>query len=73
MRHPLKNQDEEPECQYPKITEACKPSCKPAFAAYEACKERIKTKPGYDCEQWYFDYMKCIDKCRVPQIFKHLK
>jgi hypothetical protein len=29
----------------------------------KACKARIeKTKEG-DCEPWYFDYWKCIDKC----------
>jgi len=43
------------------------------YAKYEACKARIeKTKEG-DCEPWYFDYWKCIDKCRVPQIMKNLK
>ena len=60
-------------CQFPIITEACKPACKAPFTAYEACKVRIKSKPGEDCEQWFFDYMKCVDKCRVPQIMKHLK
>jgi ubiquinol-cytochrome c reductase subunit 6 len=55
------------------MTEACKPKCTAAFAAYQACEERIKTKPGHDCEAWYFDYYKCIDKCRAPQIFKVLK
>ena len=65
--------DEEPECPYPAMTEACKPKCTAAFAAYEACAVRIKSKPGHDCEPWHFDYMKCIDKCRVPQIFKVLK
>ena len=40
---------------------------------YKACKVRILKKPGDDCEQWYFDYLKCIDKCRVPKIFKQLK
>lgn len=65
--------DEEPTCVLPKLTEACKPKCVEVYAKYEACKARIeKTKEG-DCEPWYFDYWKCIDKCRVPQIMKNLK
>ena len=26
------------------------------------CTKRIASKPGEDCEAWYFDYWKCIDK-----------
>lgn len=57
----------------PKLTEECKPKCTAPMAAYEACKERIAKHKDGDCESWYFDYLKCIDKCRVPQIFKTLK
>ena len=34
-RRPSKMEEEEPECMYPKITEACKPQCTTPFAAYE--------------------------------------
>ena len=34
-----------------------------SYKQTKACKARIeKTKEG-DCEPWYFDYWKCIDKC----------
>ena len=67
-------QEEEPQCAYPALTAACEPKCTGPMAAYEACKERIAKKPELgDCEPWYFDYLKCIDKCRVPKIMKHLK
>ena len=39
----------------------------------QSCIARIEKSKEGDCEAWYFDYMKCIDKCRVPQIFKTLK
>lgn len=39
----------------------------------QACVKRIEAKGEGDCEPWYFDYWKCIDKCRVPQLFKKLK
>ena len=69
----LQSDEEEPVCPYPGITEKCQTKCTTTFAAYEACAVRIKTKPGHDCEQWFYDHMKCVDKCRVPQIFKLLK
>ena len=35
--------EEEPECAYPKITEACKPNCTTPFAAYEVSgRRRVK-------------------------------
>ena len=36
--------------------------------------KRIQADPERgDCESWYFDYLKCIDNCRMPQIGKYLK
>ena len=66
--------EEEPECILPKLTEACKPKCTAPYAKYEACIERITKDPERgDCESWYFDYLKCVDNCRMPQVMKHLK
>jgi hypothetical protein len=31
-------------------------------AVLQACAARIKTNPEADCESWYFDYYKCLDK-----------
>lgn len=28
----------------------------------QACAARIKGNPEADCESWYFDYYKCLDK-----------
>ena len=29
----------------------------------QSCIKRIEKKGEGDCEAWYFDYYKCIDKC----------
>ena len=29
----------------------------------QACEKRIETAKEGDCEPWYFDYYKCLDKC----------
>jgi hypothetical protein len=33
-----------------------------ACAAVQACAARIKGNADADCESWYFDYYKCLDK-----------
>ena len=30
-------------------------------------------KPAGDCEPYYFDWLKCIDKCAMPHIMQKLK
>lgn len=57
----------------PELRENAKGSCKAPFAAYEACIERIKAKGHGECEPYYFDYLKCVDKNSIPKIFKYLK
>ena len=67
--------DEDPQCALPAIKEACKSSdaCKPTLHHYQECLTRNADKKGYDCEPYYFDLLKCVDKCAIPQIGKHLK
>eukprot|EP00341_Mesodinium_pulex_P007774 CAMPEP_0116957626 /NCGR_PEP_ID=MMETSP0467-20121206/44094_1 /TAXON_ID=283647 /ORGANISM="Mesodinium pulex, Strain SPMC105" /LENGTH=67 /DNA_ID=CAMNT_0004644433 /DNA_START=27 /DNA_END=230 /DNA_ORIENTATION=+ len=65
--------EEDPVCPLPAITEACKPKCTSFLQKYNACVERIEKKGEGDCEGWYFDYLHCVDKCKAPQIMKHLK
>eukprot|EP01040_Poterioochromonas_malhamensis_P004586 gene4588-4917_t len=65
--------DSEPVDVLPKLTEGCKPQCTEQWAKYEACIVRLEKKKEGDCEPWYFDHLKCLDKCRGPQLFKHLK
>lgn len=55
--------EEEAACPLPKIREDCEPKCASCFAAYLACKQRIEAKGAGDCEPYYFDWLKCIDKC----------
>ena len=55
------------------ITEECKAKATAPWAAYEACKVRLAKHKEGDCEAWYFDFLKAVDQCRVPQIFKTLK
>ena len=31
------------------------------------------TNPAGDCEPYYFDWLKCIDKCAMPHIMQKLK
>ena len=33
----------------------------------------IQTNPAGDCEPYYFDWLKCIDKCAMPHIMQKLK
>lgn len=50
-------------CPLPELRKSCEPKCKSFYAHYEACKERIEKKGAGDCEPYYFDWLKCIDKC----------
>jgi Ubiquinol-cytochrome C reductase hinge protein len=70
---PQAGDGDEPECQMPRITEECKAKATAPWAAYEACKVRLAKHKEGDCEAWYFDFLKAVDQCRVPQIFKTLK
>eukprot|EP00620_Florenciella_sp_RCC1587_P020959 CAMPEP_0182556566 /NCGR_PEP_ID=MMETSP1324-20130603/789_1 /TAXON_ID=236786 /ORGANISM="Florenciella sp., Strain RCC1587" /LENGTH=69 /DNA_ID=CAMNT_0024768475 /DNA_START=48 /DNA_END=257 /DNA_ORIENTATION=+ len=66
--------EEDPVCQLPQIKEACKTSaCASTLSHYTECVERINAKGGGDCEPYYFDLLKCVDKCAIPQIGKILK
>ena len=55
--------DEEVVCPLPKMKKDCEPKCASTFAHYLACVDRITAKGSGDCEPYYFDYLKCIDKC----------
>eukprot|EP00520_Triparma_pacifica_P008094 CAMPEP_0118664732 /NCGR_PEP_ID=MMETSP0785-20121206/18193_1 /TAXON_ID=91992 /ORGANISM="Bolidomonas pacifica, Strain CCMP 1866" /LENGTH=77 /DNA_ID=CAMNT_0006558705 /DNA_START=25 /DNA_END=255 /DNA_ORIENTATION=+ len=55
--------DDEPVDVLPKLRKDCESSCTKESEAYEKCKERIEKKGHGDCEAWYFDKLKCIDKC----------
>eukprot|EP01031_Cornospumella_fuschlensis_P033080 gene33080-40015_t len=65
--------DSEPVDPLPQLTEACKPKCTTEWGKYQACIPRIEKAKEGDCEAWYFDYIKCLDQCRVPQLKKFLK
>ena len=66
-------EEEEPECQYPKITEACKPQCTTSFAAYEVSRRRrVKRnlRRGFGAcwqKNWpvFFFYVQINDKCWI--------
>eukprot|EP00981_Chlorochromonas_danica_P004094 scaffold795_cov164-Ochromonas_danica.AAC.4 len=55
------------------LTEACKPKCTVQWEKYQACIPRIEKAKEGDCEAWYFDFYKCLDKCRVPESVKYVK
>jgi len=65
--------DEEPVCPLPSLRKACEPKCADVFKTYLACADRIEQKGSGDCEAWYFDWLKCIDKCAMPHIMQKLK
>lgn len=55
--------DEEPVDPKPILEKQCHSSCTTPWTAYQKCETRIKEKGFGDCEAWYFDYWKCVDKC----------
>ncbi|GMI57127.1 hypothetical protein ScalyP_jg10650 [Parmales sp. scaly parma] len=65
--------EDDPVDPLPALKEKCKPGCKIEWAKYEACGERIAAKGSGDCEPWYFDFLKCIDRCVAPELFKQTK
>ncbi|EGB11359.1 hypothetical protein AURANDRAFT_69671 [Aureococcus anophagefferens] len=65
--------DEEPVCPLPAMRKACEPKCTDAYKAYLSCVDRIEAKGGGDCEPYYFDWLKCLDKCAMPHIMQKLK
>eukprot|EP00339_Tiarina_fusa_P016537 CAMPEP_0116999416 /NCGR_PEP_ID=MMETSP0472-20121206/2123_1 /TAXON_ID=693140 ORGANISM="Tiarina fusus, Strain LIS" /NCGR_SAMPLE_ID=MMETSP0472 /ASSEMBLY_ACC=CAM_ASM_000603 /LENGTH=68 /DNA_ID=CAMNT_0004698817 /DNA_START=51 /DNA_END=257 /DNA_ORIENTATION=+ len=65
--------DEEPVDPMPAIRADCTKTCPKPMADYEACKERIKGKPGVSCEIWYYQLHHCVDKCVAPKIFAATK
>jgi ubiquinol-cytochrome c reductase subunit 6 len=65
--------DEEPVDPMAAIRKECTPTCPKQIANYEACKERIKDKPGVSCEIWYYELHHCVDKCVAPKIFAATK
>ena len=36
-------------------------------------RDRTTKKTAGDCEPYYFDWLKCIDKCAMPHIMQKLK
>eukprot|EP00980_Cylindrotheca_fusiformis_P005129 scaffold1087_cov136-Cylindrotheca_fusiformis.AAC.15 len=67
------NCDEEPVDPMPAIRKDCIKTCPKPLERYEACKERIKDKPGVTCEIWYYELHHCVDKCVAPKIFAATK
>lgn len=66
--------DEEPVDIMPKIREECGLNkCSTSNKEYKACLVRVAEKGFGACEGQYFDFLKCVDKCSVPKIMKHLK
>ena len=65
--------DEEPVDPMAAIRKECTPTCPKQIANYEACKDRIKDKPGVSCEIWYYELHHCVDKCVAPKIFAQTK
>ena len=57
------------------IKDKCKNSkpCEGVLHHYQECLVRNAEKKGFDCEPYYFDLLKCVDKCAIPQIGKMLK
>ncbi len=70
---PFLPQSDEPVDCLPALRQECIKKCPVEVKNYEACKDRIKAKGSGDCEAWYFDMLKCVDKCVVPQVFKNTK
>eukprot|EP00640_Fibrocapsa_japonica_P008339 CAMPEP_0113933670 /NCGR_PEP_ID=MMETSP1339-20121228/926_1 /TAXON_ID=94617 /ORGANISM="Fibrocapsa japonica" /LENGTH=67 /DNA_ID=CAMNT_0000935077 /DNA_START=76 /DNA_END=279 /DNA_ORIENTATION=- /assembly_acc=CAM_ASM_000762 len=65
--------DSEPVDKIPELREACKPTCKSDWDNYRACISRVEKKGYGNCEPWYLDYLKCMDKCSVPKIMQFTK
>lgn len=57
----------------PRIRAECLTKCPKDKANYDACVERITKSGEGDCEAWFFDLTKCIDKCAAPKIFQLTK
>ena len=49
---------------------APRPRHKPPSYATAATAQK---KRAGDCEPYYFDWLKCIDKCAMPHIMQKLK
>ena len=73
--HSLHSQsDDEVVDPMPAIREECKvTTCNSGKTNYEACVKRITENKFGDCEAWYFDWLKCADKCIAPKIFAMTK
>jgi len=65
--------DNDPVDRLPVYREECRSTCVKEIADYDACVKRIEEKGSGDCEAWYFDSLKCIDKCVVPKQFEGTK
>ena len=49
----------------------CRPKCALPWNTYQECVKRIagdKTGEKH-CTGWYFDFLKCVDKCAAPKMF----
>eukprot|EP00527_Entomoneis_sp_CCMP2396_P007338 CAMPEP_0198149498 /NCGR_PEP_ID=MMETSP1443-20131203/46881_1 /TAXON_ID=186043 /ORGANISM="Entomoneis sp., Strain CCMP2396" /LENGTH=67 /DNA_ID=CAMNT_0043814557 /DNA_START=108 /DNA_END=311 /DNA_ORIENTATION=- len=56
------------------IREECKnKDCIFQKQEYDQCVSRITEKKFGDCEAWFFDWIKCADKCIAPKIFSATK
>lgn len=67
------DEDDEPVDKMMEIRKSCVPTCPKPLANYEACKDRIKGKPGASCEIWYYELHHCVDLCVAPKIFAATK
>jgi ubiquinol-cytochrome c reductase subunit 6 len=57
----------------PAIREACKAECPGEKKQYDACVKRITESKQGDCEAWFIDFVRCVDKCLAPKVFQATK
>jgi len=55
------------------LEKSCHPHCSNWWKEYEACGKRLLEKQHYNCAPQFFDYIRCVDKCVAPTLWKKLK
>ena len=54
------------------VNQECAPKCAKYLENYNACAVRIQGKEEVNCQEWWFDYQKCLDKCVRFQFIREL-
>ena len=47
----------------PALEAKCHAPCKPLHDLVTACADRVAKAGTGTCEPWFYDYVKCVDKC----------